>query len=656
MSIIVTINGTDRTDQVEANSLKIENILTRKRDTCRFNILSHAGDSITPVVGQEVIITYDPGTGSARVFGGVIVELEQNALTYGLVRWEVSCQDYTRLLDRRLVPDVYTNMTANEIIADLADRYFPSDFTTGGVDADVVVRAVSFNYKPLSKCLDELANMIGYDWYVDYHKVLYFFKANDNPAPFEVTDTNGKHEYESLVIRRDNSQVRNTIIVRGGEYEAASFTAEVEADGDQTVFPLAYKFEEDSFIATLTGEVVDHGIDTVDDADDHRALYNRDEKILKFRDTRKPSAGAVLRYGGRPLLPVIVRQSSPAAISAMVSAEGGDGVYEHLILDKTITSKEAARQRAAAEIQTYATTLSEGEFRSYSHGLRAGQKIRINSASRGIDEYFVINKVTLAQFDSSNFFYQVSLITTRSFDLVDLLIQLALDNTKEIVINDHETSEVIINLSDAATLADSLGTFTPTSGPYYYDSTTFLDDSYNESNQNTSGQLNGISLFAYGQAFESLVGGELDSAKFYLRRLGSPTGNITARIYAMTGTYGTNGRPTGSPLAESDAIDVTTIGTGSFALQTFQFSGANRITLTAGTRYCVLVQHLGTDASNCIQVGSDNSSPTHSGNRFTGTNSALTNWFGSGETDVIFYVYVGHASGTTGKWNFAVWS
>ena len=87
MSIQVTINGTDRTKQVNANSIQIQNILTRKRDTCDFEMVYRAGDPVTPVIGQEVIVYLS----STKVFGGVITELEQSSPVYGSINWRVSC-------------------------------------------------------------------------------------------------------------------------------------------------------------------------------------------------------------------------------------------------------------------------------------------------------------------------------------------------------------------------------------------------------------------------------------------------------------------------------------------------------------------------------------------------------------------------------------
>lgn len=463
--IALTIAGTDRTQRVELNSLVIDNILTTKRDTCKFSILVNPSDSFTPIVGQEVIVTLD----SDRVFGGVITLLEQEALSYKLLRWKISCEDYTRLLDRKLVPDSFQGMTANAILQSLKDNFFPPGFTINGVDAPVLIRSVSFNYKPVSKCIQEIADAIGYDWYVDYNKDVHLFSALDVAAPFDIEDDNGKFIYDSLVIRRDNSQIRNSVIVRGGKYEASNFTAELVADGSQNYFPMPFEFAFPGFNATLTGQDLNVGEDVVDNPDLFDATLNNPEKILKFRDARRPSAGATLRFGGKPLLPLIVRVRDNASISTLSSVEGGDGVYEFLIKDESITTRDGARQRGRAELATYAQTLSEGEFQTQTAGLRAGMKIMVNSASRGIKEAFVINRVTLRQFETGSFQYNVSLVTTKTFDLIDLLVRFSLQQNKDLVIREGEEIDLVESVTESfGPVADSASPATFTGDPLDY--------------------------------------------------------------------------------------------------------------------------------------------------------------------------------------------
>lgn len=130
-------------------------------------------------------------------------------------------------------------------------------------------------------------------------------------------------------------------------------------------------------------------------------------------------------------------------------------------------------------------------------------------------------------------------------------------------------------------------------------------DSYSESNQNNFTQLGSASYTEAGNSFTG-DGNKLDSAVFFLRKTGSPTGNATAILYAITGTPGTDATPTGAALATSDNFNVSTL-TGTFALTTFTFSGANRVTLTNGTHYFVVCAFNNTATPNLVEIGSGNS-------------------------------------------------
>ena len=179
-----------------------------------------------------------------------------------------------------------------------------------------------------------------------------------------------------------------------------------------------------------------------------------------------------------------------------------------------------------------------------------------------------------------------------------------------------------------------------------------LLDSYSESNYDTELSIEVDSSYQFrGQSFTNTNEIELDSAKFYLKKNGSPTGNVYAKIYAITGTSGTDGKPTGSVLATSDAIDVSTLPT-SIGLVTFTFSGVNRITLSATTNYVIQCNYNGGDASNYVGFGTDNSSPTDDGNRSFSTDGST--WTANTDYDSIFYVYGGTTEYTAAYTSLAV--
>jgi hypothetical protein len=158
-------------------------------------------------------------------------------------------------------------------------------------------------------------------------------------------------------------------------------------------------------------------------------------------------------------------------------------------------------------------------------------------------------------------------------------------------------------------------------------------DSYSESN--VSGYYGTSEPFLSTFEAQSFTGngGTLASVKFYVKKIGSPTANAYAFIHTHTGTFGTNGTPTGSALATSDGVAYSGIST-SATLVEFTFSGANKITLTNGTRYFVAITSTQT-SGNGLDVGVDETSPSHAGNQayFDGM------WVSVGGADDAFYVY-----------------
>jgi hypothetical protein len=127
-------------------------------------------------------------------------------------------------------------------------------------------------------------------------------------------------------------------------------------------------------------------------------------------------------------------------------------------------------------------------------------------------------------------------------------------------------------------------------------------------------------------------------AKFYLKKVGSPTGNIHAYLYAINGAYGGGDDvPTGTALATSDDFDVSTLTT-SYTVVSFTFSGSEQYEMEAETAYVIVCSAMSSgtlDSGNYFIVGFDGTSPTHTGN---GARNRHGNWAAQ-SYDVCFYVY-----------------
>lgn len=162
---------------------------------------------------------------------------------------------------------------------------------------------------------------------------------------------------------------------------------------------------------------------------------------------------------------------------------------------------------------------------------------------------------------------------------------------------------------------------------FYPETNDYLSDYaiFNGGDANTIGQSftvpNGRPIFA-------------TSAKFLLKKGGSPTGSVYAKIYAHTGTYGSGGKGTGTALATSDAVNVAGISAVTEELVTFTFTGANSILLNPNGQYVVAFEFTGGDGSNYVHFYADNSSPSHSGNL-----SYFDSSWNASSDDAIFYFY-----------------
>lgn len=153
-------------------------------------------------------------------------------------------------------------------------------------------------------------------------------------------------------------------------------------------------------------------------------------------------------------------------------------------------------------------------------------------------------------------------------------------------------------------------------------------DSYSETNQNSQLQSNQAS--EVGQVFTA-TSETLTSSKFYLRKINSPVGDMVSNLYNITGTYGTNAKPTGSALVSSSVIDASTLTT-SFALVEFTFP---LYSLSAGY-YAITLSYTDAGDTNRIYYGIDTTTPSHSGNICYKIGE---NWTGTDVYDDCFYVY-----------------
>jgi len=175
-----------------------------------------------------------------------------------------------------------------------------------------------------------------------------------------------------------------------------------------------------------------------------------------------------------------------------------------------------------------------------------------------------------------------------------------------------------------------------------------LLDSYTETQEDVS--LYSGSVIAAGQAFTPPRDCILGTLAFYLKKTGSPTGDITAKLYRATGTVGEDAEPTGDPIAVSIAKSAANLTT-SYAK--IQFPLISPPIISYGESYAVTVHFEGGNADNTVDTPRDIIAsypfpyefpidftllevPSHGGNYCSLTGD---DWTPDGDADLVFWIY-----------------
>lgn len=206
---------------VEMETLTITDQLDERPNTCDFLI-----SGFTPTKGQEVIITLGSKNTLDRIFAGFILQITQQQVVAGSkVFYQVSCIDYTWLLNFRKVTKRYTNQSATAIAQDLISTYAPA-FTSRAVQSGLaLVDEIGFDNSELASALTELAKRAGGYWYVDYLKDLHFWTGTESGVTHPVNLTTAHTSLTEFGPTTDLGQTLTRVCVEGGGSPAAQDVA-----------------------------------------------------------------------------------------------------------------------------------------------------------------------------------------------------------------------------------------------------------------------------------------------------------------------------------------------------------------------------------------------------------------------------------------------
>jgi len=446
MARVITISGVDRTVDILIEGTRIEKVLTYREDACSFTVIG----GTKPFGGEEVVITED----GVKKFAGIIDKPEEKPQGGSVYFYECQARDYTYQFDQLLVVEEYTNQAADVIAADIIAKYC-SGFTGVNIQSgSPVIENIKFDYKHPSQCMKELSEYVGWDWYLDYDKDLHFFNAESlaNPAPVIIgPDT----AVSSLKHTPEIEGLKNRVYIRGGTMLSDDITYEYAADGKQRAWILPYR-PHDLKISIAGGPLITPGIE---DMDKNESLFqwmmNFQEKLARLA-LGQPNiiAGTTVSFTFKYDTPVITMVEDMASQAAVRAIQGGTGIYEHVIVDDSIVTLEAAEAAGNKYLLDHSNPSVKGSFDTEIDGWEPGQILTINLPLRGIVGYWVIQKVTMITKTSTDWTYRVE-YGGRLIGLPDDLMALvSAQRNKKLA--DTSTLEKIAVVSEAVGISDVL--------------------------------------------------------------------------------------------------------------------------------------------------------------------------------------------------------
>ncbi len=438
----IMIDGVDRTTDVIVPSLSIEDQLNDQQNTCSFQIDNRRGLGF-PEADQEIIITLNDST---ILFGGYVINVGLiSKMSNGVVGASISCVDYSRLLDSNLVHRTYLDMTDKEIIESIVSTYCPgTGITTDNVIEDATIDQISFNYLQPSQCFRKIAELTGNNWYIDYAMDIHYFPLTTTTAPFDIDSSCAK--YKDLKISKDSSQIKNRVYVRGGTKLSDFTTYSTKGDSSKRKFVLPDKAHDVS--VTVNGVSKSVGIKNVDTTGYDYYLNFQEKYIEQDSGATILSVTDVLLVTYKYDIPILVAIENTTSILA-------HGQKEFAIFDKSISTTDAARARASAELTDYANNIIEGSFTTMEHGFVSGQYININLTDYDVNDDYIVQKVSATSLGSGLYEYNISIASSKTMGIIKFLIELLESNKNLIELDNNEVIDELYNLTDSL-LSDSL--------------------------------------------------------------------------------------------------------------------------------------------------------------------------------------------------------
>lgn len=375
----INVNGVD---YFNALRIRVRNAANEATSTFEADFDNTGGSKeSTFTVGQEVIVhvsTTSSFSDATRRFTGILerIEFDQQGTFRSIV--SISGRDYgSRLMDAQ-ARDTYNNTEVSVIIKNLLDLYATSIGQSKIQTTSKTVTHVTFRHKTLWECIEYLANMVGYVFYVDVAKDLVFAPDGGTTEATAIDQTNAvDFDWD------DNSrEIFNYIWVYGDRY-LSGYSQTFTADGAGSVYTLSYNPHDTA--VTINGTIRRGGIFEIASTNPSGANYLVDYDQKKIICLSGTNNGDFVNISGQS---IVVDYQRALPIVKLASDSASQALYgrkEKVILDKEIKDPQQATDLAKAQLALLKDLKTSGRVKLRGNFLMtAGNWVQVTAPHQNI--------------------------------------------------------------------------------------------------------------------------------------------------------------------------------------------------------------------------------------------------------------------------------
>ena len=416
----VEVGGVDLTDATFASSFQVEQRVG-ERSVARFTV-NDPSDTLefpkgTPLkiwYGEEATVDGDVLVDSAEVtvdssditvdddgtftttaqtliFAGVVETSTKRSNAPGQRVHTIRAKDWHYLADKRLVARSYLNQTANQIVLDLHSRYLAEEgVIVGNIDTAVNIPIAVFDYTPVSRALDELAELAGFWWEITPARVLHFRPREAVTAPWTVTPTDMSSDAS---FSREAPRYRNTQIITGVRDRTDVQVEAFRGDGEARTFSVGFDIAETPTV-TVNGSPQSVGVRSVDEG--RQWYWNKGDKTVSqdASETRLSTSDRLeVSYIG--MFDAVILSRDEDAITDRATVETvGTGKVEVATALPDVEGRAAGFDIAARKLAELSRIGRRVTFTTDRFGLKPGQLATVDVDG---PEQMLVTEVTVSQ-------------------------------------------------------------------------------------------------------------------------------------------------------------------------------------------------------------------------------------------------------------------